>query len=666
MNLTNPEGKRLNQAQTVLICRPDTLEPSAGSAVSVSYSSTRTLNDSKLETISHGRFRSRWRGGTMRTAARLLPRKIGLFKINLLSAILIVAGICSITATPASAQSFTSLYSFCSQAHCPDGNGPNGWLVQGLDGNLYGTTLVGGANGYGTVFRITPAGTLTTLHTFNDTDGNGPSALIRATDGNFYGTTSSGGGTNCSRGSNLCGTVFKITPAGVLTTLYDFCSQPNCTDGFFPSAALIQGLDGNLYGTTQDGGAAGQCETLGCGTIFKITLTGTLTTLYTFCPHGNCTDPSDGGNPNAPLVQGPDGTFYGTTGTGGGGSGCIFGCGTAFKLSGGTLTTLYAFNSMQGTPGQITQALDGNLYGVTTGALFKITPGGFLTIIHNFVFTDGYTPVGLLQATDNNFYGTAEQGGNNNCILGCGTIFKTNSSGTLTTLHAFSGADGSIPMGGLVQGTDGNFYGTTSKGGTSTNCQGGCGTVFKLGTGLTPFVETQPSVGTFGSQVNILGSNLTGATGVSFNGTAAPFKVVSPSQILASVPTGGTTGTVQVTLPGTGLSSSGDFQIVAPLQLIPVSTCRVVDTRPTHNPILGGTSQNFVLPQLGNCGIPANAAAYSLNVTVVPNGPLGYLTVWPAGEIQPYTSTMNSTDGRIKANAVIVPSGNNAISVFSH
>ncbi|MFZ0314695.1 MAG: choice-of-anchor tandem repeat GloVer-containing protein [Candidatus Korobacteraceae bacterium] len=601
----------------------------------------------------------------MNTAHELPLERVSLSRILFVLFILSVA-----TAVAAPAQSFASMYSFCTQANCPDGNSPNGWLAQGLDGNFYGTTSVGGANGYGTVFKIASGGLLTTLHSFNDNDGNGPSALILATDGNFYGTTSQGGGTNCPRGSNLCGTVFKITPSGTLTTLYVFCSQSNCTDGFRPTSALVQGRDGNLYGTTFQGGAVNQCaQHVGCGTIFKITLSGTLTTLYTFCPSGNCPDGgADGALPGDALVQGADGSFYGTTTQGGSlSSGCTFGCGTFFKVTAsGALIPLFTFTSTDAVnPGQIMQATDGNFYGTTEGTLYQMTPGGALTTIHTFDFMDGYTPVGLLEADDGNFYGTAEQGGGStNCVFGCGTVFKTNSTGTITTLHAFGSTDGSAPMGGLLQSTDGYFYGTTSKGGNSTNCPGGCGTVFRLGEGLPPFLLTQPSFGSVGAPITILGTNLSAAMSVSFNGTPATFTVVSGSEITTTVPVGATTGTVKAAIPGNTLVTYSDFQVIGPLQFVPVPPCRLVDTRQTHNPIQGGTSRSFLVPQLGGCNIPVSAAAYSLNVTVSPYGRLGYLTIWPDGEIQSYVSTMNSPDGRIKANAAIVPAGNNAVSVY--
>ncbi len=583
--------------------------------------------------------------------------------------VVLVCWIVSAATLVASAQSFSSLHSFCTQANCPDGESPNGWLVQGYDGNLYGTAASGGASGKGTVFKITTGGVLTTLHSFNDTDGAEPSALLLASDGNFYGTTVSGGA-NCSRGSANCGTVFKITPAGQLTTLHVFCTQSGCPDGYFPSAALVQGTDGDLYGSTQDGGASGQCGTLGCGTIFKITTAGALTTLYTFCPQHNCSlIAPDGAHPGAALVQGADGSFYGTTGAGGiTGNNCFFGCGTVFRITrSGVLNRLYAFTagSDGSNPGQMIQARDGNFYGVTTTTLFKTSPVGVLTTIHSFAPPEGGEPVGLVQATDGNFYGVSSQGGGSNCIFGCGTLFKTNASGSITILHSFDGSDGATPMGGLIQATDGNFYGTTTKGGTSNNCQGGCGTVFRLGVGLAPYIATRPSNGGAGTNVAILGSNLGSVSNVDFNGTPAQFTLVSPTQVNATVPAGAITGIVRVAIPGTTINSNANFMVPGPFAFVAVTPCRLVDTRSTHNPIQGGTSQNFVVTQLGNCGIPASAASYSLNVTVIPHGRLNYLTVWSNGEVQPFASTMNSSDGRTKANAAIVPAGNNAVSVYA-
>jgi uncharacterized repeat protein (TIGR03803 family) len=188
-------------------------------------------------------------------------------------------------------------------------------LIQGTDGNFYGTTAGGAADGCsgecGTVFKMTPEGAVTTLYTFDGTGGYNPQfSLVQGTDGNFYGTTAFGGSNYCGDGQPLyCGTIFKITPAGALTTLYSFCEQGDyCPDGFDPSG-LIQGSDGNFYGTTLSGGG-NNLGYPGFGTVFKITPAGTLTTLHAF-------DGTDGDEPGYGVIQGPDGNFYGTTSFGG-------------------------------------------------------------------------------------------------------------------------------------------------------------------------------------------------------------------------------------------------------------------------------------------------------------------------------------------------------------
>ena len=186
-----------------------------------------------------------------------------------------VLALCATTAIALPAQTLTTLYSFCSQGGCTDGDYPRAGLVQTTNGDLYGTTAAGGANRLGgTVFKITPGGTLTTLYSFcsqtNCTDGsNSFAGLVQAANGDLYGTTGDGG-------ANGYGAVFKITPSGTLTTLYSFCSQTNCTDGAGPEAGLVQAANGDLYGTTYSGGNNYN------GTVFKITPTGTLTTLYRF------------------------------------------------------------------------------------------------------------------------------------------------------------------------------------------------------------------------------------------------------------------------------------------------------------------------------------------------------------------------------------------------
>jgi uncharacterized repeat protein (TIGR03803 family) len=388
---------------------------------------------------------------------------------------------------PAQSIFFTTLVSLGAplQPMQSEGAQPYAGLVQATDGNFYGTTFAGGASencvgGCGTVYKVTPVGTLRTLYSFcaqrGCPDGYKPYAgLVQATDGNFYGTTFGGGAYgNCVGGLVGCGTVFKITPAGELTTLHSF----DWTDGATPFGGLVQTTDGNLYGTTMNGGDAG------AGTIFKITLGGTLTTLHVF-------DYSDGDTPLDALVQATDGNLYGTTNNGSGGTQYLLG--NVFMMTpGGELTSLYGFCPQGGgdctdgrNPGAaLVQASDGNFYGTTNGGgannncqygcgtVFEITPEGELTTLHSFNGTDGQPPyAGLVQASDGNFYGTTARGG----LYGLGSLFKMTPAGALTTLYSFSGADGNKPDAALLQATDGSFYGTTYYGGTYDG-----GTVFRL------------------------------------------------------------------------------------------------------------------------------------------------------------------------------------------
>jgi uncharacterized repeat protein (TIGR03803 family) len=469
---------------------------------------------------------------------------------------IMLAALCLCASGSLPAQTFTTLYLF------GGGGNPDAGLVQGTDGNLYGVTAGGPGKGDGMIFKITPSGTFTTLHSGGGEYGG---ALIQGTDGNFYGTVLQDQG-----GTFSSGTVFKITPSGTLTTLYNFGQLP--TSGRLPNGGLVQASDGNFYGTTLQGGTNGH------GTLFKITPSGTLTTLYNFCSQSGC---ADGQFPGA-LVQGTDGNLYGTTGAGGAAA-CSGGCGTIFKITTtGTLTTLHSFDLTDGVDpdGGLIQGTDGNFYGTTyaggannnsncrvgtCGTVFKITPAGTLATLHSFDYTDGANPIaGLIQATDGNFYGTTGGGGNcTNFGGGCGTVFKITATGTLTTLHSFDKTDGAFPTGRLVQDTNGTFYGTTFQGGNIVYhyCSGSCGTIFSLSVGLGPFVETQPASGAVGAAVNILGTSLTGATSVTFNGTAAKFTVVSSSEITTAVPAGATTGAVKVVTPSGTLSSNVSFKV---------------------------------------------------------------------------------------------------------
>jgi uncharacterized repeat protein (TIGR03803 family) len=350
------------------------------------------------------------------------------------------------------------LYSFAGGA---DGANPEAGLLQAADGDFYATAS-SGANSAGTVFKLTPAGVVTVLYSFTGVpDGKLPtSGLIQAVDGNFYGTTFSGG-------ANDSGTIFKLTPGGVEAVLYSFAGFP---DGANPNAGLIQAADGDFYGAT--GGGGGSASSV--GTLFKLTPAGVETVLHTFVGF------PDGANPEAGLIQASDGNFYGTTYYGG-----ANGSGTVFKLTlAGVETVLYSFTGIPDGANPyagLIQAVDGNFYGTTyrggangAGTVFKLTPAGVETLLYSFTGgTDATNPnAGLIQAADGNFYGTTYSGGAN----GAGTIFKLTPAGVETVLYSFTGIpDGANPNAELIQAVDGYFYGTTYSGGASN-----LGAVFKF------------------------------------------------------------------------------------------------------------------------------------------------------------------------------------------
>lgn len=361
--------------------------------------------------------------------------------------------------------SISTLYSFTGGY---DGGNPNG-LMQSTNGLFYGTTQNGGTNFAGTVFQMCTNGSVGSRYSFTGgNDGANPfDTLAQGTDGNFYGTSFQGGPYDN-------GTIFKITPDGALTTLFAF----NITNGDLPHAGLTLGVDTNFYGTSYQGGAYGR------GTVFRTTTNGAQTILYSF------SGGSDGSQPAAGLVQGSDGNFYGTTYKGG-----DYRYGTVFKVStNGILTTL---NSLDYTNGafpyaELAQDAEGNFYGTTfdggaydSGTIFKITSAGLLTNLYSFAGgSDGGNPyAGLAQGSDGNFYGTTTYGG----TYGDGTVFLASPNGTLTTLMEFDGYNGANPQAPLTQGTDGSFYGTTQNGGAS-----GRGVIFRFGITSAPQVTSQP------------------------------------------------------------------------------------------------------------------------------------------------------------------------------
>ena len=455
-------------------------------------------------------------------------------------------------AVAANAQTFTKLADFSSAT----GGGPGSPPIQGLDGKLYGTAGSSGPKGHGTLYSATIGGTLGDYLTFCKSStcptGAGPYlSPLQTSDGSFFGFTS---------GTAFNGTIFKLNSAGVANNLHTFCS-PTCVDGDDPRTNLIQARDGFLYGTTNTGGTGAAL-----GTIFQLTTGGTLTTVHNFCQlTPNCTDGA-GPLGFGSLIQATDGNLYGTTRNGGAkGNGTIyqFALNGTFKTiyefcKSGTCTD-------GAHPVGLVQGLDGNFYGATTsggangfGDVFKVTRFGGLTVLYSFCSqtncTDGNGPTGLILGSDGNFYGTTANLGSNGAVPN--NIYQITPSGTFnvlysTTLNTQSGVLS------VMQATDGNFYGTYSLGGANN-----LGTFFQLSTGLGPFVRALRPYGVIGQTASILGYGLTGSTGVSFNGIAATsFTVVSDSEITAVIPTGATTGTLSVAAPGGTLSSVVPFQV---------------------------------------------------------------------------------------------------------
>jgi uncharacterized repeat protein (TIGR03803 family) len=407
--------------------------------------------------------------------------------------------------------SFTALPTPPSRAINLDGANPASCLIQGSDGNFYGTTQDGGPGGAGTIFELGTNGSLTGLYSFpgiTNSDGVtryniGPNDLTRGSNqyaGYLYGTT--------QRGGNLFGSVFALSPKLVFTDLHDFSPATNLSasgssltnaDGSDPTGALVPGPDGNFYGTTQSGGANGT------GTIFQLTPAGGFTSLYSFSALDDFSDNSDGATPNG-LVLGSNGAFYGTTQGGG-----VNGAGTVFQFSpGGGVTPLYSFDPNSSDPDLVQAALvqgpNGNFYGTSefggsadSGTVFEVTPSGVVTVLYSFSGeNDGGLPsTPLTLAPDGNFCGTTGGAGSNET----GTLYIITPGGSFSTMYSFSAlktnsenSDGAYPSAALTVGSDGNMYGSCQNGGA-----GGTGTIFRfslsrlLPPSLLPSITKQPA-----------------------------------------------------------------------------------------------------------------------------------------------------------------------------
>ena len=367
-----------------------------------------------------------------------------------------------------------------------NGDDPETGLILGADGNFYGTTRHGGVLYQGTVFKLTPDGTLSTVYTFTNCNPGGcePIMLIQGSDGNLYGMAN--GGIYYSSFSINGGLAYRVSPGGAFNIVHTFTypGEGAPTAGDRP----VQTADGNFYGVTGNGGANYNAKdqygnTVACGTVYRMDTNGNLTTLFSFSGGNGC-------NPTGPLMQGSDGNLYGTTLGGIGFAGLTArsiysGYGTIFRMTtNGDLTTLVYFNGNNGdTPSDngLVQGNDGNLYGTTEyggtngyGTVFKLTTNGTLTTLHSFTGgNDGYLPYcTMIQAADGNFYGTTLYGGTNNL----GTVFEITTNGSFTSLISFDQTHGAYPARvKLAPDGNGNLYGTTSAGGPYND-----GTIFRL------------------------------------------------------------------------------------------------------------------------------------------------------------------------------------------
>lgn len=450
---------------------------------------------------------------------------------------------------PTQGQTVTTLFNFTGSQNAST---PVGVMAQGRDGNYYGITQSPGA---GTIYKIDASGNFTLLHTMASDSSEGASCngLVLGTDGNFYGT--------CYRGGNsgIYGTIFKVTPAGTLTLLHAFNPAVVTTEGCLPLGVPFQASDGNFYGTTQE------CGSNGLGNAYKITPAGVFTTINQFSPSANI-----GYTLTSTLIQGSDGNLWGTANFGG-----VNGGGTVFKMSlSGTVTAVYSFTSgIFSTTGSTPYAglvlgNDGNYYGTTQqggpngqGVVFKVTPGGVATVLHNFNITadnGGVPQLPMTLGTDGNFYGVATD-----CFAGgCSPadIFKITSAGVFTDVYNFTdfgGNDNSEPFMPLLLATTGTFYGTTATAGSSDS-----GSFYSLAEGQTAFAAILGKSAKVGAMVGILGQGFSSSSVVKFGGVKATKVTPSGSTYLtATVPTGALTGTVSVTTGTTTLNGLGTFKI---------------------------------------------------------------------------------------------------------
>ena len=448
-----------------------------------------------------------------------------------------IALLVTLVPTTVQSQTYTDIHDFqCAVDGCQPIN--PGYLAQGRDGNLYGTTDHGGAADMGVIFRATPDGVVTPIYSFTGPDGQNPdSGLIMGTDGNLYGTTDRGG-------ANNDGTVFKITPAGVFTKLHDF-TDADAT----PRGGVAQGKNGLFYGTT--------CSQFGPWTGYSISSAGKFKHLTNSIPP--C--------PFSGIILGTDGNFYGTSQVGG-----LTYQGTVFKMTPvGHVTILFSFDNSHGDYlySPIVQGNDGFLYGTTSGGgtgqggvVFRMnTAGKKFSLLRQFDASqgnDGSEPfAGLAAATDGNFYG-ATSGGANFGLVPNGDVFSISSGGDYSDLFIFDSTHGILAESTPMQHTNGMIYGLTVRGGPNLSQDG---VLYRVDMALPSFVSLEERSGSAGQKVGILGTGLTAATGVKFGSGSATFTVLSDTYLTADVPADGSAGFVTVSTPSGTLTSNRSFSL---------------------------------------------------------------------------------------------------------
>jgi uncharacterized repeat protein (TIGR03803 family) len=458
-------------------------------------------------------------------------------KAKLLAGIFLVA-----IAVAAPAQTVSTIYQFSNGSNP---NYPSGVMAQGRDGDFYGVTLSGNGCCQGVIYKISSKGALTSLYSMAQSDGTTCSGLTLGTDGNFYGTCHNGG-------ANDYGTLFKVTSAGVLTVLHNFAAQGSTSDGCEPLAPPTQASNGDFYGTTSFCGANNY------GTVYKLTLAGAYSLLYSFQGPPNDTLFPLG------LIEGTDGDLWGL------GNGWIISYGAVFKITlTGKESLVYAFKGDPDGAGPYTnliQGSNGDFYGTTEeggstqeGTIFEVTEGGKETVLYSFPNqTDGaYPSLPLTQGPNGLLYGAATDCAGGGCSQA--GLFDITTEGAYKNLYLYPIVCSNCgqPEAPLLLSTNGTFYSTTEQGGT------GVGSFYSLSNDYSPFISlVNVRSGAEGAQVGILGQGFSSKSVVKFGGTkATTTKLTGTTYILATAPTGALTGDITVTTGSTVLSTTVIYKI---------------------------------------------------------------------------------------------------------